>query len=391
MRGSPEDTIGCLELPGDEERHYLRALLQELAQPRLCGSAGAALTARALRRQLTALGYEIEERPFTFSAWPARYLVPLLGGAYLAAILSATGLLQRNQRVAAATTLLALPPLLSALVGSAGALIVPLPWGRLEGSNWLVHPPGGRSRYLVMAHRDSKSQPVSTAIRTLAATLAVLSWSTLLGLTALKPRRAATHRRLATRAAAAVGILAGGILLRCRVGNESPGALDNASGLAALLGVARREQARGDVGFLITDAEELWLAGAREAARYLPRNEAVINLDGLDDHGPFHLIDRRRWRRRSKAGRLSAALVEAAANLGHPLVQRELPLGILVDHLPLARAGHTAITLMHGSRRSLGRVHRPTDHVDNLTGEGVHRTVHLVCHALERVRQQTGP
>jgi hypothetical protein len=244
-----------------------------------------------------------------------------------------------------------------------------------------------------MAHRDSKSQPVSTAVRTVGATTAILAWSSLLGLALLRPPsvpgpapRPWWSRRLATRGAAALGALAGGILLHCRIGNESPGALDNASGLTALLGIARRERERDDVAFLITDGEELWLAGARAVASRLPRAEAIINLDGLDDHGTFHLFERRHGTRPPPAERLRGALVDSAASLGHPLVRRNLPPGILVDHLPLARAGHPAITLMHGSRRSLGRVHRPSDHSDHLTGEGVLRTVSLVCHALARVR-----
>jgi hypothetical protein len=114
----------------------------------------------------------------------------------------------------------------------------------------------------------------------------------------------------------------------------------------------------------------------------------MINLDGLDDEGHFYLLERSGWPPRANAPRLAGALVAAAAELGYPIVRRDLPLGILVDHLPLARAGHPALTIMHGSRRSLRRVHRPTDHADELTGKGVLRTVGLVCAALERVRQE---
>lgn len=391
MRGEPQEKLEWVESPGAEEGRYLRALLQEFARPRLSGSAGALLTDRALRGQLQALGYEIHELPFSFSAWPARALVPLVGATYLAAMLSTATLLRRNRRGVAAAILLALPPLLGAVAGGASALVAPLPWGRIRTANWLVHTPGCQPRYLVMAHRDSKSQPVSSAARVSSATAAVLAWGALLGLTALRPHGALRYRKFVERSVAVLGLLAGCTLLRCGVGNESPGALDNASGLAALLGVARRERESGDVAFLLTDGEELWLAGAREAARCLPRHEWIINLDGLDDDGSFHLIEWRRWPRRSHAEPISAALAATAAGLGYPLVRRGHLPGILVDHLPLARAGHLAVTLMHGSRRSLRRVHRPCDKADRLSGVGILRAVTLVSQTLQRVRREVPP
>ncbi len=375
-----------MSLPTHEERRFLHALLRDLARPRLAGSEGARLTDRVLLDQFRSLGYQVRERPFSFSAWPARYAVPLVGAAYLVMTLTAAGFLLRGRRSAGVATLLITPPLLGGLAGAASALVSSLPWGRIQTANWLASPRGGSPRYLIVAHRDSKSQPISTQLRTTAAATAILAWTTLLAAAVTSTRRPSSPRRLATRIAATIGALAGGTLLRCRVGNESPGALDNASGLAALIGIARRERGRGDVAFLVTDGEELWLAGAREAASRLPKNDAVINLDGLDDEGCFYLIDRFGWPPRSNAAQLAVAITDSAAELGYPIVRRDLPLGILVDHLPLARAGHPAVTIMRGSYRSLRRVHRPTDHVDQITGEGVLGTVQLVCSTLQRVR-----
>jgi hypothetical protein len=73
-------------------------------------------------------------------------------------------------------------------------------------------------------------------------------------------------------------------------------------------------------------------------------------------------------------------------DLGYPISRRDLPLGVLTDHLPLARAGHPAVTIMRGSYCSLRRVHRPGDHIGQLTGEGVLGAVHLVCNTLRRFR-----
>ena len=62
-----------------------------------------------------------------------------------------------------------------------------------------------------------------------------------------------------------------------------------------------------------------------------------------------------------------------------------MPAGIMVDHIPFARAGHPAVTLMRGTFRSLLRVHRPADTASRLTGDGVAAGTRLVSAALARL------
>lgn len=394
--------------PPQEERRYLAALILALSRPRLAGSPGARATGEVIRRELEAIGYEIVEHPFSFSGWPARFTVPSIGGIYLGTTLGAAGLLLEGRRGAAGRLLILAPPLLGGVAALSSALVGTLTWGRVDTANWLAIPRGGRLRYLIVAHRDSKSQPVSTLARSLSVTIAVGAWIVLLA-AALSPapgtrlrrstpgmgrgsRRSTGHARIATTLlAAGAALVAGGTLLRCGIGNESPGALDNASGLAALLGVARRERRNGDVALLVTDGEELWLAGARVAAESLPPADAVINLDGLDDGGRFFLIERYGWPPRASAPHLADAIAAAAAGLGLRIERRGLPLGVLTDHLPLARAGYPAVTIMRGGRGSLRRVHRPSDEAAHLTGEGVQLAVRLVCAALDRIRRTDSP
>jgi hypothetical protein len=102
------------------------------------------------------------------------------------------------------------------------------------------------------------------------------------------------------------------------VGQPLPGALDNASGLAALLAVAAESVRHGDVAFLVTDAEELGLVGARTALPWLPPVQGVINVDGLDDAGPFIVAEGFGWRREGSAPQLAAALLTAGAALDLP-------------------------------------------------------------------------
>ena len=112
----------------------------------------------------------------------------------------------------------------------------------------------------------------------------------------------------------------------------------------------------------------------------------IINLDGLDDRGPFHVIDRHGYPRRGMAPHLVAALLTAADQLGVRARRRSLPSGLLVDHIPFVEAGFAAVTIMRGSARSLRRVHRPADVPALLSGEGITATVTLVSAALGLLR-----
>ncbi|HEX6939987.1 MAG TPA: M28 family peptidase [Longimicrobiales bacterium] len=375
----------------DAERGEARDAIRALARPRRTGSAGAAEVEAELRRRFEGLGYTIQELPFTFSAWPGRYGVPAAGAVGL------LGLGVGSLALARREPLLALAGLggAAALIAFAGLYatraIAHLPWGRVRGVNWLVHRPGARPRHLVAAHRDSKSQPISTFLRVAAVVLAGFAWVALAALAAIG---LVDETLISTPLVLALGALGGvgaALLIACHAGNASPGALDNATGLAALLGIARRERNRSDVAFLVTDAEELGLAGARDVARRLPPVEGIINLDGLDDVGTFRVAERIGiYRRRVLAPHLAAALLASAESLRIPIQRRDLPAGVLVDHIAFGRAGYPAVTVLRGGARSLLRVHRPGDTADRLDGTGVAMAVALVCGALELLRGRAG-
>jgi hypothetical protein len=247
---------------------------------------------------------------------------------------------------------------------------------------------GGSPRYVIMAHRDSKSQPLPLAFRGPAIILGAVSWVALFVAALMHAARPISGPIIILLGALAV--ITGVLLIFCYVENRSPGALDNASGVVAALGIAARERKAGDVAFLITDAEELGLAGARAAAGGLPPVFGVINLDGLDDDGAFHVLERFGIvRKRGTAPHLAVALMQEADAMGEVANRRDLPIGIPVDHIPIVNAGVPALTVMRGTMRSLRRVHRPGDDLDHLRGDGVRKTIDLVCGALDRLRAQT--
>jgi hypothetical protein len=363
-------------------------VLREIARPRLTGSRGAGEVGETIRACFEALGYEVEDRPFRFNPWPGRFGITAAGVLYLAGTLIAAGLLYANHPFGAVALLLIL-----LVVSGIGTLLArpaidAMPFGSQEGVNMMAQKAGSRPRYIIMAHRDSKSQPVPLSFRGPAVVLALVVWLGLLIGALMHTARPLPGAVILVLGA--LGAVAGVILILCWVDNSSPGALDNASGVTAALGIAAREAGSGDVGFLITDAEELGLAGARAAAPHLPPVFGVINLDGLDDEGTFYVLERfGTLRKRGLAPHLAAALLQEAESRGEPADRRDMPFGIPVDHIPVVKAGTPALTLMRGSLSSLKRVHRPGDDLEHLRGDGVRRTIELVGGALVRLREQS--
>lgn len=385
MRAEPLQESANVDQTG---RFDAGEVLREIVRPRLTGSDGAAEAASAIRTRLEAAGYDVEDQTFTFNPWPGRFGITVIGVLYLVGTFAAAAFLYRNSPYVSIALLLILLLVSTLFVYLARASIGSLPWGRLNGANLYAAPVSGRPRYIVMAHRDSKSQPVPLAFRGPAIVLGGVAWLALLGGAILQTARPLPGPMVIVLGVAAA--LAGVILIFCWVDNHSPGALDNASGVAAAIGIAIRERAAGDVAILITDAEELGLAGAQAAASAgLPPVFGVINLDGLDDHGTFYVFERfGTFRKTGLAPHMTAALLQEADALGEPADRRDLPFGIVVDHIPMVRAGIPALTLMRGSVQSLRRVHRPSDDLQHLRGDGVIRTIELVCGALHRMRQQ---
>lgn len=372
-----------------EEQRALGEALRSLARPRLTGSAGAAEVAAELRRRFEALGYQVAELHFAFSTWPGRFGLPAVGVVYLGGAGLSAWALVRGRPGTALLALLAAAAAVALLGAWLPAAIARLPWGRVETANWLVCRPGARPEYLVVAHRDSKSQPVSTFTRAGGILLAAFAWLALAVQAVLALIDPAWRWAPGPLAAAGLAAAAGLILGLCRAENGSPGALDNATGLAALLALARREADQDDVAFLVTDGEELGLAGARAACRQLPPARGVINLDGLDDEGAFHVVEGYRWAQRGPTSDLAASLLSAAEALGFEARRRSLPPWLLVDHVPFARAGLPAVTLMRGTPGSLRRVHRPEDDAGALTGAGVAAAAAVVARALDGLREKT--
>ena len=141
----------------------------------------------------------------------------------------------------------------------------------------------------------------------------------------------------------------------------------------AVLAAAELLPHDANVGVLITDAEELALAGARAWARSRPPGVA-LNCDSIDDAGQLTVMYSGR-----RPDALVSRLVDAAKMQSEPVrVMRLIP-GILTDSVALADAGWQTLTLSRGNLRTLQRIHTSRDTLDHLHGNGLEVAAQLLA------------
>lgn len=287
-----------------------RALLDALARPRLVGTPQHTAIRETLQRELQARGCVVMEH--RFAAAPR---FPLRGRA-----------------AAEGVNLIAVRP-------------------RVRVTSWLT------------AHYDSKGQPLSMAgrLQLVALALAIVPVVLLATLAGASP-----WWWLATL------VLPLAFLALNVATDGSAGAVDNASGVLAVLAALDLLPADAPVGAILLDAEELGLVGARALVREranLLDDTSVINFDGIDDRGGVVAF----------AHRPGPVTWSVAARLGTRL-RRRLP--VVVDGLALAQASRECLTIMKGDWGTARVVHTPRDTADRLTLTGVEAVARAVAAAL---------
>ncbi len=242
--------------------------------------------------------------------------------------------------------------------------VLTAPWLRAESRNLVATRGASEPRVWLVAHLDSKSQPVPSAARAVGVTL--LAGALVLAVAALLLTLGGTPSRVIAWSAIVLAVVGALPVMASVVGARSDGAVDNASGVAAVLAAAALLSRHASVGVLLPSAEELGLAGAHAWARDRPPGIA-LNCDGVDDQGSLVIMYNRPAPRRVLAAVQGAAHAEG----GTPQCARMMPLGLLTDSTALAAAGWQAVTVSHGSVATLGRVHTSRDSLANLRGSSI--------------------
>ena len=339
------------------------------ASPRPTGGAAIAAARAYCAIELHRLGFVVREESFEYSAFAGRFGAPSFG--ILLPVAATLAVVAANSRApdvpwfAIGVVVLAI----AAAIGLArGVLDAPIM--RRSGVNIEATRGPSPTRLWLVAHLDSKSQPVPMLVRVAGVVVLALG---LLGV-------AISLLARSSGATALVVTWIGGVpLMLSVVGQRSAGALDNASGVAAVLDAATALSPALPIGVLITDAEELSLAGARAWARSQEPGVA-LNCDSVDDDGELTAMFTRR-----RPVQLLLHLADASAASHESLrVQRLLP-GILTDSVALADAGWETVTLSRGTLRTLLRIHTSRDNLSSMRGTGIEGAAHVLARTAARL------
>ena len=350
--------------------------LEALAQrPRPAGSAAEQAAREYAATVLTTLGFTVHEERFTYSAFPGRYATPVAGAVLGATIVVASALGLDGSAIGAAAVLvtggLATARFARWMLGD-GVLTVP--WLRCEGVNLAATRGSREPTVWLSAHLDSKSQPVPSAVRVTG--ISMLALGMVLALGAMGLTLVGVHSRTTWWGALAAGVAGALPVMASVVGARSDGAVDNASGVAAVLAAAARVGPECGCGVLLFSAEELGLAGARAWARTHAASTA-LNCDGVDDGGSLVIM----YNLPAPSDVIDAVRVAVPA----PKVARarHMPLGLLTDSTALAAAGWRAVTLSHGSLATLRRIHTANDSLAALRGDRIDGVADILARAAE--------
>ncbi|MGZ8411479.1 MAG: M28 family peptidase [Gemmatirosa sp.] len=359
-------------------RAHLRTLA---AAPRPAGSAAEAAARAHARETLRRLGYVIDEMPFAYSALVGQWGTPI-GGVASMLVLGVVARLGATGRPAAALALMGAAVVAGGAIGAWAARrgVLSAPALRRSGVNLVATRGDARPTVWLVAHLDSKSQPVPIGVRAAGVIATIVAWVAALalagaqqwgdvGLAALWPW------------IAAFGAIAGVPVAASIVTARSPGALDDASGVATVLLAAEAlRDLSAAPGVLLTSAEELGLAGARAwTALRRAAGEApgiALNVDGVDDVGALTVMTGVQ-----APPAVVAALRAGAETAGLTIAVRRLVPGILVDAVALADAGWATVTLSRGNWGTLARIHTSQDTVDRLHGTGVDEAARVLAAA----------
>lgn len=352
-------------------------------EPREAGGEAETRARACCAEYLRAAGFEVSEEPFDYSAFPGRWGTPV-GGVVALALLVSAGVVGRSGAGVLAILILTLG---AALLGGlalwlARAGVLAFPFARRRSVNLVARRRGGpdaEPRVWLLAHLDSKSQPVPILVRAAGITVLGIVWIAELVLAIVQAASGGGGTGGAWLALTAMATVAAIPVIATTVGARSPGALDNATGVASVL--AAVEEAQGThFGVCLTSAEELGLAGARAWVQRRPHGAPVvaINCDSVDDRGTVTCMYSG-----SRPHALVASALAAGNRAGVAIRAHRLLPGVLTDGVALADAGLAVVTLSKGGARTLARIHTVLDRPDRLTGTGMDEVARVIVEMLE--------
>ena len=352
------------------------------ASPRFAGSEAESAARGYCAGILRTAGFSVREEPFDFSEFPSRWAPALISlvTAVVVMMVGHAAVVTHEPLVPMliAIGVLALTWLFARYLTRHGVLDFPLSRG--TSSNLVATPTEHEPALWLVAHLDSKSQTIPMLVRIAAVTVfagSVVAVILAAAVVAVAGHQSPDlqHQAAAVAHHASVALMISALpLVLCFIGNRSRGALDNATGVAAVLLAAQKLGGR-NVGVLVTSAEELGLAGARAFARTHAGRSIAINCDTVDDAGRFLCM---------RSRRPSPVLERAVRNATGKGTGAMLP-GVLADNIAFSDAGWDSFTMSRGNLGTLARVHTSRDSADHIDGTGIAQASLLIAAIVEEL------
>ena len=367
-----------------------KELVASLAsEPRFAGSDAERKARQICEARLLDLGFKVTEERFTYSQFPARFAPFICGSIFAAGVLLA-GHLSYAHNLALAGIVAAFAGLVVA-AGLGGFLLErtsSLSPMRSTASNLVaIRRNALQSPTLwLVAHTDSKSQTIPMLVRVGSLAAAWIFFALLIATMVAElagfaegmgiPAQLIRATALSGSVITAIAIVP---LALCFITNKSPGALDNATGVAALLLALEHLKPDRNVGVLLTSAEEMGLAGARAFVATRTEKGIAINCDTIDNAGSFICMsdDSRR--------RDAVAMSKAGETVGENVRVRPIIRGILTDSMAFRKAGWESCTLSRGNLGTLARVHTSRDEPGRVDGAGVALAARILAATVEEL------
>jgi hypothetical protein len=374
--------------------------VEEIAFPRRTGTQGEQKAAQTIVRILGNLGYETSEEDFCILLTPWIWIKGIL----LISLLFLFGTwftFEKIPLVAFFASTLVLPGIVlwEHLWLYLGRWVVSESSKRgIHSKNIVAHFPGrqaGQPLYLV-AHYDSKSQFLNLYLRTGLFLLGSVSGSSFFIWVWIHTLRSWMSGNifpipLLIQGCFALAVIINLILLFTRMGNDSEGAVDNASGVGILLEVAKhliinRPSAINPI-LLFSGAEEMGLLGSlmfgkRHGKEMVQKEGLLINIDSVGKEGRMRVCTSGRLGRK-----WSRQVLKVAHEEGIRLQTLPFHKGILMDHLPFCQLGVPSVSLTSISREGW-HLHTQRDRFSLIQREGLAEMGGLILGLVESLEAE---
>jgi hypothetical protein len=369
--------------------------VEEIAFPRRAGTQGEQKAAQTIVRILKGLGYETSEKDFYVLLTPWIWMkgILLISLLFLFVTWFTFGKIPYVAVFIASLFLLGIV-VWERLWLYLGRWVVSGSLKRgMQSKNILAHLPGkegGQPLYLV-AHYDSKSQFLNLYLRTgfflsgSASGCIFTIWVWIHGLRSWMGEEGFSIP-LVIQGCFLLAVMMNLLLLFAKMGNDSEGAVDNASGVGVLLEVSRiliiNKPSVINPIFLFTSAEEMGLLGSlmfrkRHGEEMVQKEGLLINIDSVGKEGKMRGCSSttlgKRWLRQ---------VLKVVQEKGIRLQTLPFHKGILMDHLPFCYLRIPSISLTSISREGW-HLHTHRDRFCLIHKEGLVEMGRLVLGLIE--------